>query len=180
MRSRKCGADAEREESRMSINRRRLVPALGATGAGLMMGDRLSRAAPATPVASTDIDLGQTGMPDWTFALRAFDDPYTGKLVFPSEVKAGTRVIHAEVVITNHSEQPLDFQISNIRLLDSEGVEYGGGSAQGAEPKLVSQVLPGGERSRGSVWFIAPSDANLTQLKFYAPAPQLRIPLVVS
>ena len=162
----------------MSITRRRLVPALGMTGASLLVGEHPSRAAVATPVASPDTDLGQAGMPDWSIALRVFQDPYTGKLLFPSHIEASTRIIHAEVIVANNSQQPLDFQVSDFRLLDSEGVEYGAGSAQGAEPKLVSQVLPGGEHSRGSVWFIAPTEARLTELKFYAPPPQLRIPLV--
>lgn len=131
----------------------------------------------ATPASSASGAIGQADAPTWSFALRTFDNPYTGKLQFPAAVPSGSRVVRAEVIIINASDQPLDFQSSNVHLIDSEGTEYTAGNAQGGEPKLVSQTLPNGERSRGSVWFIVPNSSELVTIRFYAPSPQLNVPL---
>jgi multidrug efflux pump subunit AcrA (membrane-fusion protein) len=119
----------------------------------------------------------QVDMPAWAFVLHSMQDPYLDKLTFPAEIPAGNHVIRAEVSIINDSDQPLNFQSSSVRLLDADGVEYSAGSAQGREPRLVSQALPGGERSRGSVWFIVPDAAEVVEVKFYGPTPQFRVRL---
>jgi hypothetical protein len=130
-----------------------------------------------TPATSATGVIGQVDAPTWSFALRTYDNPYTGKLQFPAAVPSGSRVVRAEVIIINASDQPLDFQASNVHLVDSEGTEYAAGNAQGGEPKLVSQTLPNGERSRGSVWFIVPNSTELVSIRFYAPSPKLNVPL---
>jgi hypothetical protein len=128
----------------------------------------------ATPGAGTG-EQPQASMPDWGFVVRNYVDPYQGKLTFPDGVGADKHVIQVEVVIINASDQPLSFKASDVHLLDNEGVEYAAGNAQGSEPKLVSQDLPDGERTRGSVWYIVPDSAVITEVKFYAPPPQLRV-----
>jgi hypothetical protein len=157
-----------------TTNRRRLLTAAVASSAGIILTDSAPRGVSAA-LNLQAANLGQTDAPAWSFALRSLTDPYTGKLQFPAEIASTSRVIQAEVIIINASDQPLDFAASNVHLLDSEGVEYAAGSAQGTDPKLVSQTLPDGERSRGHVWFIVPNSAELAEIKFYAPAPQLRV-----
>jgi hypothetical protein len=88
------------------------------------------------------------------------------------------RYIGAEVVIENQSDQPLEFTATDVRLRDEQGVEYAVNSGVvGAEPKLVSQNLPDGERTRGWVWFAVPQDAAITELRFAPAPPQLRVQL---
>jgi hypothetical protein len=88
------------------------------------------------------------------------------------------RYIGAEVVIENHSDQPLEFTTTDVGLRDEQGIEYPvTGSVVGAEPKLVSQNLPDGERTRGWIWFAVSKDAAITELRFAPAPPQLRVPL---
>jgi hypothetical protein len=63
-------------------------------------------------------------------------------------------------------------------MVDSEGTEYpASASVIGSEPKLTGQNLPGGERTRGTVWFAVPSGAKFSELKFNGPSPAFRVPL---
>jgi hypothetical protein len=122
--------------------------------------------------------VGQAEMPQWVFTVQAFQDPYAGELTRPAEPEPGIRYIGAEVVIENQSDQPLDFATSDVRLRDEQGVEYAASSAViGAEPKLVSQNLPDGERTRGWVWFAVPEGSAITELRFVPASPQLRVEL---
>jgi hypothetical protein len=133
-----------------------------------------------TPAASSVSGemIGRTEAPRWAFAVLTFQDPYAGQVTRPEEPELGTRYVAAEVVIENPSDQPLEFTVSAVRLRDEAGVEYPATSTVvAAEPKLVGQNLPGGERTRGWVWFVVPQSAVITELKLIAPAPQLRVRL---
>lgn len=129
-----------------------------------------------TPSAAEGEMVGQAEMPRWVFVVLVLQDPYTGVLTRPAEPEPGIRYIGAEVVIENQSDQPLEFAASDVRLRDEQGVEYSSSSAViGEEPKLTGQNLPDGERTRGWVWFAIPEDAVITELRFIAPPPQLRV-----
>ncbi|HEX5497695.1 MAG TPA: DUF4352 domain-containing protein [Thermomicrobiales bacterium] len=122
--------------------------------------------------------VGRADAPRWTFTVLSYHDPYAGHLEKPSEPAPGTRYIAAEVIIDNGSDQPLQFGISDVRLVDDQGVEYPGtSSVQGSEPQLTGQNLPGGERTRGTVWFAVPTDARFSELKFNGPSPRFVVPL---
>jgi hypothetical protein len=130
----------------------------------------------ATPTAGEMV--GQAEMPQWIFTVQVFQDPYAGVLTRPAEPDPAMRYIGAEVVIENHSDQPLEFTTTDVGLRDEQGIEYPvNGSVVGAEPKLVSQNLPDGERTRGWVWFAVAKDAAITELRFAPAPPQLRVPL---
>lgn len=131
----------------------------------------------ATPSAATEM-VGQAEMPQWIFTVQVFQDPYAGELTRPAEPDPAMRYIGAEVVIENHSDQPLEFTTTDVSLRDEQGIEYPvNGSVVGAEPKLVSQNLPDGERTRGWAWFAVSKDAAITELRFAPAPPQLRVPL---
>ena len=122
--------------------------------------------------------VGQAEMPQWIFTVQSFQDPYAGVLTRPAEPAPGMRYIGTEVVIENQSDQPLEFAGSDVRLRDEQGVEYPVNSGVvGAEPRLVSQNLPDGERTRGWVWFEVPQDAAITEVRFVPAPPQLRVQL---
>jgi len=117
-------------------------------------------------------------MPQWIFTVQVFQDPYAGELTRPAEPEPGIRYAAAEVVIENQSDQPLDFAASDVRLRDEQGVEYpANGAVIGEEPKLVSQNLPDGERTRGWVWFSVPEGSVVTEVRFAPAQPQLRVQL---
>ena len=131
----------------------------------------------ATPSAPPEL-IGQAEMPQWLFTVQVFQDPYAGVLTRPVEPEPGIRYVAVEVVIENQSDQPLDFTASDVRVRDEQGVEYSGDSAVvGEEPKLVSQNLPDGERTRGWVWFSIPENAAITEVRFVTAPPQLRVQL---
>lgn len=132
---------------------------------------------PATEAVSTTGVIGQADMPRWSFTVVDIQDPFVDKLTFPQKLPPDTRAVQSQIVITNDADQPLDFKTSDIHLLDVEGVEYPAGNATGSQPKLVSQTLPNGERTRGWVWFLVRSGVKIQEIKFYAPAPQLRVPV---
>ena len=125
--------------------------------------------------------IGRAEMPRWTFTVVSYQDPYAQERVTrPEQPEPGTRYVAAEVVIDNASDQPLEFSTSDIRLRDEGGVEYQAStSVVGAEPRLTAQNLPGGERTRGTVWFVVPEGVQITELRFTAPPPQLRVALPV-
>ena len=132
-------------------------------------------AQPGTPSPAPAL-VGQAEMPQWVFTVQVFQDPYAGVLTRPAEPEPGMRYVAAEVVIENRSDQPLDFAASDVRLRDEQGVEYAvNGGVVGTEPKLVSQNLPDGERTRGWVWFSVPEGTVITELRFVPAPPQLRV-----
>jgi hypothetical protein len=117
-------------------------------------------------------------MPRWIFRVLVLQDPYAGVHTPPAEPEPGVRYIAAEVRIENQSDQPLEFAASDVRLRDEQGVEYTSDSTvSGEEPKLTGQNLPDGERTRGWVWFSVPEIAVITEMRFLAPPPQLRVQL---
>ena len=131
----------------------------------------------ATPTSAPEL-VGQAEMPHWVFTVQVFQDPYAGILTRPAEPEPGIRYIAAEVVIENQSDQPLDFTASDVRIRDEQGIEYVANSAViGEEPKLVSQNLPDGERTRGWVWFTVPEGTAITEVRFVPAPPQLRVRL---
>ena len=168
-----------------TINRRHLtassLSAIALVYAGVRGAQSPSLAqSDATPVAGqggSDALIGEALAPSWRFAVSTFQDPYQGTISNSSSAPPGTRFIGAEVIITNDSDQPLEFRSSDIRLRDSQGFLYQPGNGTGSEPRLVSQNLPANERTRGWVWFLVPNDAQPTDLTFNAPPPSFRVPL---
>jgi hypothetical protein len=116
-------------------------------------------------------------MPDWRFSVVAIQDPYQGTITRPETTPAGLRILAAQIILTNQSEQPMEFLVSDIRLRDIDGVEYRAGEYIGEEPRIVSQNLPDGERTRGWVWFPLPEEAEPSTIIFVPPAPVMRVPL---
>lgn len=169
-----------------AVNRRTVLVAFGALGlAGAAVRPALGQQAGSTPVpaageatpsAGAEVNL-EVQMPDWRFAVVTVQDPYPGTLNRPDSVPAGLRVVAYQVVLTNDSNMPMEFTISDIRLRDSDGVEYRAGEYIGTEPRLVSQNLPDGERTRGWVWFGIPENSQPSSIVFIAPPPTLRIRL---
>jgi Domain of unknown function (DUF4352) len=176
-------------------SRRRLLTVIGATAlssGGLGRGQErwltslsdysdlaavAQEAQTGTPNPALEL-VGQAEMPNWVFRVQVFQDPYAGVLTRPAEPEPGIRYLAAEVVIENQSDQPLDFMTSDVRLRDEQGVEYGANSAViGEEPRLVSQNLPDGERTRGWVWFAVPQGAVIAEVRFLPAPPQLRVRL---
>jgi hypothetical protein len=172
------------EPSRPAVSRRKAIAALGAIGlASSWASGALARQADSTPVpaagastptAGAEVNLEVT-MPDWRFAVVTIQNPYQGTLTTPDSVGAGISVIAYQVILTNNSDQPMEFRITDIRLRDSQGVEYRAGEYIGTEPRLVSQNLPDGERTRGWVWFALPDGSTPASLVFLAPSPTLRV-----
>lgn len=164
------------ETSRL-VNRRRAIGALGVLG--LMA--TTSNAAMASQAQSTPVTGGaepiEVMMPDWRFSLIETVDPYVGELTKPQGVPAGLRVVGCQVVLTNMSDQPMDFSLRDIRARDADGVEYQAGDYVGTEPDIVSQNLPNGERTRGWVWFGIPEATQIASIVFLAPRPVLRVPV---
>jgi hypothetical protein len=116
--------------------------------------------------------------PVWTFAVVQVQDPYPGTIQYPQAAPANTRYLAAEVEVDNGSDQPLAFTPAEIRLRDTDGTEYRGGSAIGAEPSINPRNLNGGERSRGWVWFTIPAYATAVEIVYVGPQPEFRIRLV--
>jgi hypothetical protein len=133
-------------------------------------------AAAAAPT-SVPGSVGEVAAPDWRFTVTQFHDPYQGAVSRPATPDPDTRYVGAEVTISNGSDQPLSFSTSDVRLKDKTGFEYTAGSVLGEEPKLVSQNLPDGERTRGWVWFMVPKDATFSELRFIGPSPIFRVTL---
>jgi hypothetical protein len=156
------------------LNRRRL---LGSAATGVAASALLSKraAGQATPAPPQGSDL--VGAPVWYFAVRALEDPYPGQIQAPKDPPPGTRYVAAEVEVINDSDQSLNFTPLDIRLRDEAGTEYRGGSAIGSEPTINPRNLIPGERSRGWVWFIVPTDARPVEVVYIGPPPQFRVPL---
>lgn len=176
-----------------TMSRRHLLAVSTLAISGLAVGGALSGRSPAvatahaafnaaaaqtaSPIASPATNIGQAEAPKWSFTVTTFADPYTGSVTRPRTPPTGTRYVGAEVIIQNGSDQPLSFSLSDVMLIDKDGVAYPAGNVTGSDPKLVSQDLPGGERTRGWVWFAVPKDDRLAELRFVGPSPVFRIPV---
>ena len=134
-------------------------------------------ATPAAASPESGQEIGEALMPQWRFAAIELVDPYTGTLTKPDALPANTRVVALQIVLQNESDQPLEFMVTDFRLRDADGTEYRAGEYLGTEPRIVSQNLPDGERTRGWVWFGIPQEAQLATIVFVAPPPVLRIDL---
>ena len=130
--------------------------------------------APSTPGA-VDPLVGEALSPSWKFGVSVLEDPYRGVTTRPVDLPPGNRIVGVEVIITNSSDQPLEFTVPDVRLHDVRGFQYAAGEAYGTEPRLVSQNLPGGERTRGWVWFMTPEDSQPLELVFNGPQPTFRV-----
>jgi hypothetical protein len=146
--------------------------AASAAGSTTGTGFRVLAQATPTPVEQA---VGEATAPNWRFTVSKFADPYEGEISRPAKPPADSRFVGAEVIVTNDSDQPLEFSAADVRLRDAGGVEYTAGSVVGEEPKLVSQNLPEGERTRGWVWFSVPLDSPLSDLRFSGPVPTFRV-----
>jgi hypothetical protein len=155
------------------------ISAADATAAGSTNDDGLVARAQATPTAG-QTPVGEATAPGWRFTVLQFADPYAGEISKPANRPAGTRFVGAEVVITNGSDQPLDFSTADVRLRDVDGVEYAAGPVVGEEPRLASQNLPEGERTRGWVWYAVPEASALSELRLVGPSPVFRVTVVPS
>ena len=172
----------QRSLSERLLTRRGALASLGAVGlaaAGVSAargqtaeGTPEAEAADATP--AIEINREAT-MPDWRFTVISLNDPYGGTLSNVDAVPAGTRVVAAQVILSNHSNIPMEVDSSDVRLRDIDGIEYRPGEFVGEEPRLVSQILPDGERTRGWVWFGIPANTTISSLIFLAPRPTLRV-----
>lgn len=157
------------------LTRRRALASVGALSLIAATGTPAhARQGEATPVPA-EMDGVEVSMPDWRFSLVDRQDPFDGELTKPDVLPPNTRVVAYQIVLTNMSDQPMEFTLSDIRIRDIDGVEYRAGEYQGTEPRIVSQNLPDGERTRGWVWFGVPEDVEVTSIVFVAPPPVLRI-----
>lgn len=173
--------------SRGRTSRRRFLGTAAGTGLalhGLGIRDAMSQTSltvaqqETTPKAKESQKLlGQAEMPRWRFSVYRFQDPYPGEIQVPQEAPPGTRYVAAEVGIDNESDQPLNFSPADIRIRDTAGVEYRGGTALGTEPAISPRNLNVSERSRGWVWFTVAAEAELVGVVYAAPQPQLRVDL---
>lgn len=157
------------------LSRRTVLKALGAlgisAGAPSAYASNLSQ---ATPEAAADA-IAEKTMPDWRFSLVEFARTYQGTISRPDEIPAGLTIVACQVILTNLSDQPMEIAVRDIRMRDSEGIEYQGGEFTGEEPRIVSQNLPQGERTRGWVWFGIPETHEPVSIVFIPPRPVLRI-----
>lgn len=158
-----------------SLSRRTVIKALGALGisAGTSTTYASSRA-DATPEAVADA-IVETTMPDWRFSLVEFQRAYQGTISRPEDIPDGLTIVGCQVILTNLSDQPMEIAVRDIRLRDSEGIEYQAGEFTGEEPRVVSQNLPEGERTRGWVWYGIPEAHQPVSIVFIPPRPVLRI-----
>lgn len=148
------------------------VCALGATtGTASAQGGTMTEATPE----DTTSPIADAGMPDWRFSLVEIQASYQGTISRPDEIPDGITVVACQVIITNDSDQPMEFAVRDIRLRDSEGIEYQAGEYTGEEPRVVSQNLPEGERTRGWVWYGIPEAHQAASIVFLPPRPVLKI-----
>jgi hypothetical protein len=129
---------------------------------------------------------GQTGPDDSTVPVTAdipsiqllvyrVEDPYTGTITNPATLDPNARYIGVEVAIVNNGDYPVSTAWSSIRLRDSLGRDYAGGSVRGTDEPLRGRELANGETNRGWVWFAVPADAEITTILYVPPATEIRI-----
>jgi hypothetical protein len=126
------------------INRRRAIASLGAIGIIAASGPSAhalqGQATPATQATPAPTEAGvEVSMPDWRFSLIETHDPYAGTVTKPDVLPADVRVVACQVMLTNMSDQPMEFRVSDVRVRDANGVEYRAGDYLGTEPRLVSR-----------------------------------------
>jgi Domain of unknown function (DUF4352) len=121
--------------------------------------------------------IGSAQAPNWTFTVSQYVDPYQGELTRPKTPPENVRIVGAEIIIENGSDQPMSYTIRDIHLRSIEGVEYTAGEIAGEEPALVGQDLPDGERTRGWVWFGVPETDEIKEIRLIAPQPIFRVPV---
>jgi hypothetical protein len=166
----------DREMTGETSRRKVVAAALALPGIGLL--GRLGHEAAAQDATPTSqAEVGSAKAPDWTFSVLQVQRPYTGTVTKPKDLDPALEVIAAQILITNASDQVLSFSLSDIRLKDDSGTEYPAGDVIGSEPRLVTQDLPDGERTRGWVWFGVPAGTVATQLILSGPVPSFRVPL---
>jgi hypothetical protein len=124
--------------------------------------------------------VGEAGAPDWSFTVVTVEDPYTGEVTRPQTPEPNTRFVSAQVIVTNGSAVPMQFEVADVHLVDANGDEYPAGSVIGPQPKLVGQNLPDGERSRGWVWYSVPNDAKVTEIRLYGPRPVFSVAIATT
>src|SRR5690349_2181643 len=113
-----------RARAEFGLTRRRAVASFGAVGmAGLLAQAARAQQPAGTPVPAASPTAGQevnleATMPDWRFSVVTIQDPYKGTITKPSGVPAGIRVVAYQVVLTNNSDMPMQFSITDIRLRD--------------------------------------------------------------
>ena len=173
-----------RSVTQARTTRRRLVggtvllgtaAALSATDASTAAGS--GRGAESQMVASMQEaeKVGEATMPSWTFVVLTYQDPYAQPLLSPKEPEAGKRYIGAQVEIRNDSDRPLAVSPGQIRLRDSDALEYVSGLAVGSDPRLFDVNMSPGERVRGWVWYVVPEAAQAVEIFYVPAAPQLRV-----
>jgi len=135
----------------------------------------LSSAAAAQEATPTTTPIGSAEAPKWTFSITIYNDPYKGVISRPKTPPEGTRIVGAEIIIENGSDQPMSYTTRDIHLRSIDGVEYPAGQVDGEEPGLVSQDLPDGERARGWIWFAVPEADQLKEIRFLGPQPVFRV-----
>lgn len=161
-----------------AITRRGAIASMIAIGAAPLLASAQQDEDSTVATATADSEIiGEATMPQWRFVVLEMQDPFTGTLTRPTVLEANKRVVALHVILSNESDQPLEFMASDFRLRDTEGTEYRGGDHIGTEPRIVSQNLPDGERTRGWVWFGLPIEAVAANMVFVAPPPVLRVPL---
>jgi hypothetical protein len=127
----------------------------------------------ATPTAA----IGTAQAPKWIFTVSQYVDPYKSELTRPKTPPENVRIVGAEIIIENGSDQPMSYTVRDIYLRTIEGVDYPSGQIAGQEPALVGQDLPDGERARGWVWFGIPESDEVKEIRLIAPQPVFRVPV---
>jgi hypothetical protein len=121
--------------------------------------------------------VGEAGSPAWVLVVHTFQDPYAGEIIRPEEPQPGIRYIGAEVEIRNESEDPLNFSPGNVRLMDSDGIEYPSGAVAGSDPLIASLNMSPGDRVRGWVWYGVPEASQIVEVVYIAPSPRIVVAL---
>lgn len=121
----------------------------------------------ATPVVAE--------IPDIQFIVYRVEDPYSGTITYPAALDPNSRYIGVEVAIVNNGENPVNTIWTSVRLRDSEGRDYAGGSASGTDLPMRTRELASGEVNRGWVWFAVPKDAEITLIYLIPPATEIRV-----
>jgi hypothetical protein len=121
--------------------------------------------------------LGKATAPSWSFAVLAVEDLDRGNADQSHLRGAENRFMAADVVISNDSDAPLAFNLTDIRLRGTDGSEYPGGEIAGSMPRLTGQNLPPGDLARGWIWFNVPAEIVVAEIRFYGPSPILHVPL---